>query len=148
MRLKHSFITSQVTLVFEGAWKEIASATLTNVPDYMWIDRHEKTLDLTMKTEPIDFTMPVGNQTYSIDAAMEAAERLLPFAKQVQQTLVSTGLKSLNGNGRIFAAPLQYGMQMPFGCPPAASASNVMEPVVFGRPQSALCRWSLSSKRP
>jgi hypothetical protein len=89
MRLKHSFTKSHVTLVFEGSWKEIASTALTNVPDYMWIEHHEKTLDLTMKTEPIDFTMPVESQTHSIDAAMETAQRLLPFAKQVQQANAS-----------------------------------------------------------
>jgi hypothetical protein len=85
MRLKHSFTKSHVTLVFEGTWKEIASTTLTNVPNYMWIERHPKTLDLNMKTEPIDFSRPVESQTHSIDAAMEAAQRLLLFAKQVQQ---------------------------------------------------------------
>jgi hypothetical protein len=89
MRLKHSFTKSSVTLVCEGRWKEVASAALTNIPDYMWIERHEKTLDLTMKTEPIDFTMPVESQTHSIDAVMEAAQRLLPFAKQVQQANAS-----------------------------------------------------------
>jgi hypothetical protein len=85
MRLKHSFTKSSVTLVCEGAWKEIASSALTSIPNSMWIERHEKTLDLVTKTQPIDFAVPVEKQTHLIDAAMEAAERLLPFAKQVEQ---------------------------------------------------------------
>lgn len=91
MRLKHSFTKSSVTLVCEGSWKEIASAALANIPDSMSIERHEKTLDLVTRTLPIDFTAPVEEQTHLIDAAMEAAQRLLPFAKQVQQADASRG---------------------------------------------------------
>lgn len=84
MRLKHSFTNSVIILVCEGAWKEIASSALKTVPATMWIERHERTLDLVTKTEPIDWTAPVQAQSHLIDAAMEAALRLLPFAKQVQ----------------------------------------------------------------
>lgn len=85
MRLKHSFIKSSVILVCEGPWKDVASKALVDVPESMWIERHERTLDLATKTQPIDFTAPVERQTHLIDAAMEAAERLLPYATLVQQ---------------------------------------------------------------
>jgi hypothetical protein len=86
MRLKHSFSNSAVILVFEGLWKDVASSALANnIPNSMWIERHDRSLDLVTKTEPIDFTLPVGRQTHLIDTAMEAAERLLPYAKFVQQ---------------------------------------------------------------
>ncbi len=91
MRLKHSFTKSTVALVCEGSWKEIAVLALTNRPNSMWIERHEKTLELVTKTLPIDFTAPVDQQIHSIDAAMEASQRLLPFAKEVQQARVRTG---------------------------------------------------------
>ena len=85
MRLKHSFTKSSVILVFEGPWRHVALTALANIPDTMAIEHHERTLDLVTKTQPIDFTSPVEEQTHQIDAAMEAAERLLPYAKQVQQ---------------------------------------------------------------
>jgi hypothetical protein len=91
MRLKHSFTKSTVALVCEGSWKEIAVIALTNIPNSMWIERHEKTLELVTKTLPIDFTVPVDQQIHLIDAAMEASQRLLPFAKEVQQARVHTG---------------------------------------------------------
>jgi hypothetical protein len=85
MRFRHSFTKSSVALVCEGPWKDIASVTLTNIPDSMWTERHERTFDLVTRTEPIDIMAPTGAQIQLIDAAMEAAQRLLPFAKQVQE---------------------------------------------------------------
>jgi hypothetical protein len=86
MRLKHSFSNSAVILVFEGLWKDVASGALANnIPNSVWIECHDRALDLVTKTEPIDFTLPVERQTHLIDAAMKAAERLLPYAKLVQQ---------------------------------------------------------------
>jgi hypothetical protein len=85
MRLVHSFTKSSVTLVCEGRWKDIASSALVNLPSTMWIEHHDRTVDLIIKTEPIDLTLPVEKQTHLIDAAIEAAERLLPYAERVQQ---------------------------------------------------------------
>ena len=88
MRLKHRFTTSSVILVFEGRWKDKAHSALSNKlpdPDSMWIKLHDSTLDLVTGTEPIDLTEPVEKQTDLIDAAMEAAQRLLPYATVVQQ---------------------------------------------------------------
>ncbi len=84
MRLVHSFTKSTVSLVCEGRWKGIASATLADLPSSMWLEHHDRTVDLVTKTEPVDFTAPVEKQTRLIDAAMEAAQRLLPFASLVQ----------------------------------------------------------------
>jgi len=86
MRLKHSFTKSSVILVCEGRWKNLASTALANkIPDSMRIELHRNTLHLVTGTEPIDFTEPVEKQTYLIDAAMQAAQRLLPYATLVQQ---------------------------------------------------------------
>jgi hypothetical protein len=85
MRLVHSFTKSSVTLVCEGRWKDIAASTLIDLPNSMWIEHHDRTVDLVTKIQPIDFTIPVEKQTHLIDAAMEAAERLLPYAELVQQ---------------------------------------------------------------
>jgi hypothetical protein len=81
MRFKHSFTKSSVILVFEGRWKDVASTALSDIPDSMWIERHERTLDLATKTDPIDFTAAAEKQTHLIDAAMQAAVRLLPCKK-------------------------------------------------------------------
>lgn len=85
MRLVHSFTKSTVTLVCEGSWKTVATTALTKIPASMWIEQHERTLDLVTKTQPIDWTAPVDRQTHLIDAAMEAAQRLLPLAELVQR---------------------------------------------------------------
>jgi hypothetical protein len=86
MRLKHSFTTSSVVLVCEGRWKDLASAALANkIPDTMRIELHPGTLHLIARTEPIDFTEPVEKQSHLIDAAMNAAQQLLPYATRVQQ---------------------------------------------------------------
>ncbi|OKO70656.1 hypothetical protein [Bradyrhizobium sp. NAS96.2] len=85
MRLVHSFTKSSVILVFEGRWKNVALTILTDLPDSMRIERHDKTVDLVTSTLPIDFTAPVETQARPIDAAMEAAKQLLPYANLVRQ---------------------------------------------------------------
>ncbi|QQO15208.1 hypothetical protein JJB99_03185 [Bradyrhizobium diazoefficiens] len=85
MRLVHSFTKSIVSLVYEGPWKHIASGKLKDLPSSMWLKQHERTVDLVTKTEPVDCTAPFEKQIVLIDAAMDAAQRLLPFARLVQQ---------------------------------------------------------------
>ena len=86
MRLKHSFTASSVALVCEGPWKDLASVALVNkIPPSLRIELHTSTLHLIAGTEPIDFTEPVEKQTHLIDAAMNAAQQLLPYAVQVQR---------------------------------------------------------------
>lgn len=85
MRLVHRFTNSTVSLVCEGRWKEIASAALADIPSSMWLEHHGRTVDLVTRTDALDITVPVEKQRRSIDAAMEAAQRLLPFAKLVQR---------------------------------------------------------------
>jgi hypothetical protein len=86
MRLKHSFTTSSVALVCEGRWKDLASAALADkIPSSMRIELHTGTLHLITGTEPIDFTEPVEKQTHLIDAAMNAAQQLVPYGVQVHQ---------------------------------------------------------------
>jgi hypothetical protein len=86
MRMKHSFTKSSVVLVCEGPWKDVASTALANkIADSMRIELHGSTLHLVTRTELIDWTQPVEKQTHLIDAAMETAQRLLPYATLVQQ---------------------------------------------------------------
>ncbi|UGA44070.1 hypothetical protein HU230_0038615 [Bradyrhizobium quebecense] len=84
MRLVHSFAKSTVALVCEGRWKEIALATLVNLPTSVRIERHDKTVHLVTRTLPVDIASPVETQRDAIDAAMQAAESLLPYAEQVR----------------------------------------------------------------
>ncbi|OPY93571.1 hypothetical protein A5906_17380 [Bradyrhizobium sacchari] len=85
MRLVHSFTNSTISLVYEGPWKRIASDTLVNLPSSMWLKHHDRTVNLVTETAPVDFTAPLEKQTQSIDTAIEAAQRLLPFAELVQR---------------------------------------------------------------
>ena len=86
MRLKHSFTSSAVVLVFEGRSRKMALTILNDQKlKNIWIEPHPSAIHLTIGVEPLDLNKPLENQTDLIDAAMEDARRLLRYATMVLQ---------------------------------------------------------------
>lgn len=84
---KHRLLHSQMVIIFEKQWRELALNILPNkIPEEtMWITHHPSALHLVMGVEPIDLTEPFADQTDLADVAMKAARRLLSYALMVQQ---------------------------------------------------------------